>query len=266
LSPWEETLTPLLPWKTAWVTGAATGIGREVAVQLAAAGVKVAASDRVVDKLQDLARQHPGITAYPLDVTDGPAFVTVARSIEAELGPVDLAVLCAGILHSMGATTFDRDRALQSMDVNYCGILRALNEMMPRMIARKSGHVAVVASVTGYRSFSDTGAYGPTKAALISLAEGLKLDLERFGVTISVVNPGYVDTQITQSLTYERPAHMLTPTQAATKMIAGLKAKRYEITFPWQTVWPVKVMRFMPNSWFFWLSRKIDEKTGPRQQ
>jgi short-subunit dehydrogenase len=150
------------------------------------------------------------------------------------------------------------------MDVNYNGVLRAISEVMPGMIARKSGHLAVVASVTGYRSFSDTAAYGPSKAALISLAETLRLDLERFGVLISVVNPGYVDTQITQSLNYERPAHMLTPAQAATLMIAGLKAKRYEITFPWQTVWPVKIMRFMPNSWFFWLSRKIDEKTGPR--
>jgi short-subunit dehydrogenase len=257
-------VTAPLPWKTAWVTGASTGIGREVAIQLAAAGVRVAASDRVVDKLEQLARDNPGIKAYPLDVTDGPAFAGVARSIETDLGPVDLAVLCAGVLHSMGAPNYDRDRALTSMDVNYNGVLRAISEVMPGMIGRKSGHLAVVASVTGYRSFSDTAAYGPSKAALISLSETLRLDLERFGVLISVVNPGYVDTQITQSLTYERPAHMLTPAQAATHMIAGLEAKRYEITFPWQTVWPVKIMRFMPNSWFFWLSRKIDEKTGSR--
>ena len=90
------------PWQTVWITGASSGIGRDVALQLARAGVKVAASARSADALKALAAEHPGITAFPLDVTDAAAVAAVVKAIEASLGPINLAILNAGVWHPMG--------------------------------------------------------------------------------------------------------------------------------------------------------------------
>ena len=250
--------TSSLPWTTAWITGASTGIGREVALQLAQAGVKVAASDRVADKLLELEALHPGLKAYPLDVTDDAALKQTVDAITAQMGPIDLAVLCAAIAPPMDAVTYNVTAAMQTMDVNYNGILRAYGALMPGMIERRSGHLAAIASVTGYRGMSDSAAYAPTKAAVISLTETLKLDLERYGIKISVINPGFVDTQITKDLPHERP-YLMTPSEAARRIVDGLKRGRYEIAFPWQMILTGKLLRLMPNTMFFWLSRRIDE-------
>lgn len=250
--------TSALPWTTVWITGASTGIGREVALQLARAGVNVAASDRVIDKLADLAASQPRITAYPLDVTDGEAVTKTAAAIKAAMGPIDLAVLCAGVAHPMGAANYDVNLAVHSVNVNYNGILRALGALMPDMIKRGSGHLALIASMTGHRGMPDSAAYAPTKAAIINLTETLKLDLARYGITISVINPGFVDTPITQQLDYPLP-HIMTPADAAERIIDGLRQRKYEIAFPWQMNWPTKILRMMPNSLYFWCSRKIEE-------
>ena len=251
------------PWTTAWITGASTGIGREVALQLARAGVKVAASDRVIDKLMELEASQPGIKAFPLDVTDGDAVKQTADAIKAAMGPIDLAVLCAGVAHPMGAANYDVKLAVHSVNVNYNGIVRALGALMPDMIKRGSGHLALIASMTGHRGMPDSAAYAPTKAAIINLTETLKQDLERYGVTISVINPGFVDTPITQQLDYPLP-HVMTPADAAERIIEGLRRRKYEIAFPWQMNWPTKMLRLMPNSMYFWFSRKIEEagRTG----
>ena len=94
------------PWRTAWITGASTGIGRALAVALAERGVKVAASARSADKLAELARAHPGIAPLPLDVLDAAAMAEAVRSISSTLGPIDLAVLNAGIWEAMSSRNF----------------------------------------------------------------------------------------------------------------------------------------------------------------
>src|SRR5437870_2856256 len=110
-------------WRTAWITGASTGIGRELAIALVRRGVKVAASARSADKLAELARTHPGIAPLPLDVTDPAAMAQAARSIAGTLGPTDLAVLNAGIWEAMTARNFSAAKAARSMAVNYQGVV-----------------------------------------------------------------------------------------------------------------------------------------------
>lgn len=221
--------------------------------------MKVAASDRVVDKLTELEQLHPGIKSFPLDVTGSEAVKKAAGDIKAYFGAIDLAVLCAGVAHPMHAENYDAKLAVHSMDVNFNGNLRALGSLMPDMIQRRAGHIAMIASMTGYRGMTDSAAYAPSKAAIIALAESLKLDLQRYGVRMTVINPGFVDTPITQQLDYPLP-YIMTARDAATRIIAGLKAGRYEIAFPWQMLLTTKLGRIMPNAMYFWFCRKIDEQ------
>src|SRR5215813_13369368 len=143
----EETLRPMTaPWRTAWITGASSGIGRAVAVALAQRGVKVAASARSGDKLAEIARHYPGIAPLPLDVTAAVAMADASRSITSTLGPIDLAVFSAGIWEAMSARNFSATKAAHSMAVNYQGIVNGIEAVLPTMLARGEGHIALVAS------------------------------------------------------------------------------------------------------------------------
>lgn len=245
---------PMPRWNVVWITGASSGIGRELAIRLASGGVKVAVSARSADKLIELAAAHANISAYPLDVTDGPATKATVDAIEATLGPIDLAVLNAGTWDPMGAKDFTAARAEASMRVNYVGLAQGVDAIVPRFLLRKAGHLALVSSVAGYRGLPQAAAYAPSKAAVIALAEVLKPELERSGVTVSVINPGFVATPMTSVNTFPMP--FLMPVSAAVdRIVAGLTKQKFEIAFPWPLVVILKVLRILPYPLFFWVAK-----------
>lgn len=245
------------PWRTAWITGGSTGIGRALALELARRGVKVAASARSADKLAEVAGRDAGVMPFPLDVSDLGATREAVRSITASLGPIDLAVLNAGTWEAMSARNFSAEKARRSIAVNYMGAANGLEALLPAMRERRSGHIAMVASVAGYRGVSPlTSAYGPSKAALINLAETLRNDLAAHGVAVSVINPGYVETPMTGVNRFPMP-FMVTAEDAARRIVRGLERRRFEIVFPWQMAVLMKLGRVLPYPLFFWYARTI---------
>ncbi len=246
-----------LPWKTAWITGASTGIGRDIVLQLAAAGVKVAASARSPEKLEALG---PGILTIPLDVTDPAACRTAVERIESELGPIDLAVLGAGTYSPVTIDDLDPGRFAHMMDTNYMGVVNCLAPLAPRMIARGSGHLSWIASVAGYIGLPKAAAYGPTKAALINLAESLYPEMREKGVSVSVINPGFVETPLTKQNDFEMP-FLMKPEEAARRTIEGLAAGRFEVAYPRRFVAILKTVRLLPYPLFFRLMARAVLKT-----
>lgn len=238
------------------MTGGSTGIGSELVVQLARKRVAVAASARSADKLEALARSSVGVTPVPLDVTDASAAQAAHARISAELGPIDLAVLNAGVWHPMKASAYDAALARQSMQVNYEGITNVLQPLIAGMLARGKGHIALVASVAGYRGLPMAAAYAPTKAAVISLAEVLRLELSRHGITVSIVNPGFVETPMTAVNAFPMP-YIIKADDAAARIIRGLERGKYEIAFPWQLVAMLKILRLMPNGLFLRVAGRL---------
>lgn len=243
-------------WKTAWITGASTGIGRELALQLAGLDVRVAASARSEERLIDLARLDSRITAYPVDVTDRAAMTAAARRIAETAGPIDLAILNAGVWHPMSARQFDAAKIAESISVNYLGIVNALDTLIPDMMARGQGQLGLVSSVAGYRGLPKSAAYAPSKAAVISLAEVLYPDLREKGVYLSVINPGFVDTPMTKANDFPMP-FIIPADDAARRIIAGLERKKFEIAFPWQMVALFKMARVLPYPLYFWAARNF---------
>lgn len=241
-------------WKTVWITGASSGIGRDMALKLAREGMQVVASARSESALGELAAQNANIIPHRVDVTDLDGMRACVAHIQRTVGPIDLAILNAGIWQALGAKAFDAEIVAQSMDVNYTGIVNALDALLPDMIANKRGHVALVSSVAGYRGLPKAIAYAPSKAAVISLAETLRHELDRLGVKISVINPGFVDTPMTRVNEFPMP-FIITSDDAAQRIITGLKKGKYEIAFPWQTNLMMKVIRLLPNWLFFWATR-----------
>ncbi|MEM9356820.1 MAG: SDR family NAD(P)-dependent oxidoreductase [Pseudomonadota bacterium] len=244
------------PWQTAWIVGGSTGIGRDITIKLAALGVKVAVSSRSVDKLAELAAAHENVIAFPVDITDDTAVASAYSQIVEQVGSIDLAVLNAGVWHPMSVGEFDVGRCRQSMEVNHGGITNTLQVLLPDMLAADSGHIGLVASVAGYRGLPKAIAYAPSKAAVISLAEVLKLELESTNVDVSLINPGFVDTPMTSVNDFPMP-YIISSDDAAERIIKGLKRRRFEIAFPWQLVWTLKFLRILPYSWYFTLARRM---------
>ena len=243
-------------WKTVWITGASSGIGLELAKLLDDTVPHVAISARSEDKLNQAQDSGKTLKAYPLDVTDAPSVDACVAEIENAAGPIDLAVLNAGAWQIMDIDELDLSAVRAGVEVNYMGVVNCLHAVLPGMMSRGAGHIAIVASVAGYRGLPRSAAYGPTKAALINLAETLKTELAPRGITISLVNPGFVDTPMTRDNPFPMPG-ILPADEAARRMLAGLERRRYEIVFPTGFGLVMKALRLMPNALFFWALRRF---------
>lgn len=246
-------------WKTAWITGASSGIGLELARLLDKRVAHVAISARSNDKLDKISQASETVVAYPLDVTNEKAVSACVEAIEANAGPIDLAILNAGVWQIMEVDELDLSAVRASLDVNYMGVMNALGALLPGMLKRGSGHIAIVASVAGYRGLPKALAYGPTKAALINLAETLRCELAPRGITISVVNPGFVDTPMTEVNPFPMPG-IIPASDAAQVMLSGLERQAYEITFPRGFVLVMKLLRRLPNALYFLVVRAFIQK------
>ena len=146
-------------------------------------------------------------------------------------GGIDCVVYCAGHYKAQRATAFDLQDMLQHERVNYTGALHLLAGVLPGMLARGSGHISLVSSVAGFRGLPNGLAYGPTKAALINLAETLYIDLCDHGIGVSLINPGFVETPLTAQNNFPMPA-LMTPRDAAAAILQGWARGRFEIHFP----------------------------------
>jgi NAD(P)-dependent dehydrogenase (short-subunit alcohol dehydrogenase family) len=228
---------PIRDWrgKSVWVLGASSGIGLATAEHLARAGARLIVSARNAAALDEFCQRHPGALALPLDVTDdasiGQTFDALCRHLDAHARTLDLVMYCVGHYRPMQARQLDLQQLRLHIDINYLGALRVLEQVVPHLLAQGKGHLSLVASVAGYRGLPRALAYGPTKAALISLAQTLHHDLAPLGLGVSVINPGFVATGLTAQNDFEMPA-LQTPDQAALAILHGWADGRFDIHFP----------------------------------
>ena len=234
----------------AWVTGASAGIGRALAVRLAGQGFRVAATARRADALAALAAEEPRIVAYPGDVTDPGRMADIVETIEREQGSIALAVLNAGVYQPAERDGFDQAGVWRTIEANLGGAIACLDPLLPRMVAHGRGQIAIVASLAGYGGIPGSLAYGSAKAAMITMAEALALTYAEAGLTIQVVNPGFVATAMTAPNDYPMP-FIMSPDAAATRIAAGLATGGFEIAFPRRLVWPMKLAGLLPYA--LWL-------------
>jgi NAD(P)-dependent dehydrogenase (short-subunit alcohol dehydrogenase family) len=232
--------------QTVWLVGASSGIGLATAQALHRAGAQVVVSARQQALLQQFVAEHPGAQACPLDVTDAAAVQAVAGQLLAQ-GPLDLVVYCAGHYKAQRAYDFELSQMLLHQQINYVGALHVLAAVLPAMLERGRGHLSLIGSVAGYRGLPKSLAYGPTKAALINLAESLYADLHPRSIGVSVVNPGFVQTPLTEQNRFHMPA-LITPEQAAEEMLQGWRRGRFEIHYPRRFTRWMKLLQCLPDA------------------
>jgi NAD(P)-dependent dehydrogenase (short-subunit alcohol dehydrogenase family) len=237
----------------AWITGASSGIGRATALELCRRGWTVAATARRLPELEALAAAAPGpgrIVPAPGDVTDLARMEEVVAAIEADHGPVALAFLNAGTFFRDEAGVFDADMVARTFAINVGGVANGLQPLLRRMVERGRGQVAINASVAGYGGLPTSSAYGATKAALIAMTESLKFAMDRKGVALQLVCPGFVGTPLTDRNAFPMP-FIIPAEEAAHRICDGFETGGFEIAFPRRMAWLLKAINLLPYPAYF---------------
>jgi len=257
-----------------WITGASSGIGLEIAKRYAQDGATVFASARSSERLQQLAdsvthsqenekgqTKNGKIIPLPVDVTDNESVLSAASTILSETGAPDVVILNAGYYEPCSLQEITLEHFEKTIDVNYRGVVRCLLSVLPTLINSSSNkehraHLVFVSSVAGYSGLPQAAAYGSSKAALIHLAESIKHECNAHGIDVTVVNPGFVKTRLTDQNDFNMP-FIMEVEDAADAMYRGLLKRRFEVTFPRRFTWILKFFRLLPYPLYFLLTRGL---------
>jgi NADP-dependent 3-hydroxy acid dehydrogenase YdfG len=244
-----------------WITGAGSGIGRALALRYLRAGAVVAGTARRTETLESLkaeaGRDGERFHAWPADLTDLAATRAAVAGIESGLGAIRLAVLNAGTHVPTPGRHFHAEVVRGLLDSNVMTVANALDAVLPAMLVRRQGMVAINASLAGYGGLPSAAAYGASKAALINMAEALKLDLESSGIAVRLISPGFVRTPLTDRNTFPMP--FLMPVDAAAERLwqALENGDGFEIVFPRRFAWLMKALNLLPYRLYFPLVSRI---------
>ncbi|MET0052302.1 MAG: SDR family NAD(P)-dependent oxidoreductase [Candidatus Thiodiazotropha sp.] len=228
-----------------WIIGASSGIGAALVSRLQQHGARLALSARREDALQAIAQADDQV--LPLDVTDEEAMIQVHRQLIDEWGGIDLVIYSAGTYAPMRSWDMDLAQVEQAMRINLGGVYTLISRVVPHFLMRGSGGICLVASVAGYTGLPKALAYGPFKAALINLAQILYADLAPKGIGVYLVNPGFVETRLTEQNDFHMPA-LISADEAALEILKGLSKGRFEIDFPRRFSWWLKRLSRLPDS------------------
>jgi NAD(P)-dependent dehydrogenase (short-subunit alcohol dehydrogenase family) len=238
----------------AWITGGSTGIGRELALDLAREGWTVAVTSRPDDPIEpviEAAAGMPGkILPFYCDVTDQPGMEATVDAIEKEAGPIVLAVFNAGVYIPMHGEALDLANFRKTYEVNLFGVLHGLIPAVARMQRRTRGHIVLMGSVTAYFGWPSLAAYGATKAALNNMADALRYDFVKMNIRIQIINPGFVDTPLAAKNTHFTP-YLMPVEKASRRMMKAIHSGGHETTFPWRLTWGLKFLRAWPHELLF---------------
>ena len=239
----------------AWVTGASSGVGRAVALELARRGYTVAATSNAPLDLDVVAAEAPRkIFAFAADMTRPDDMAESVARIEAAHGPIALAFLNAGGQFQEDSGDFDADLFRRTVDLNLTGTANCLAPLLRAMRARGRGQIAINGSSAGYGGMPEAISYGASKAALIHLAESLCLVCEPQNVMVQLVSLGFVRTALTDLNRFPMP-FMMRPEQAARRICDGFARAGFEIVVPRRLIWNLKAWRHLPYSAYFAIVR-----------
>lgn len=234
------------------ITGASSGIGRATAELLAQRGARLGLIARRADVLQSLCANlsSQGATAAfaVADVTDAAGVEAATKTLEAALGPCNVLIASAGVHRYTHGAQFPGADARLVLNANILGVVNSIDAVLPGMLRRRDGHIAAIASIAAMLGLPGVGAYSASKAAVVTLLESLRVDLHPHGVRVTTVCPGFVDTPMLGDHDRRVLRFLLTPQEAARRIVQAIEQNRAEAWFPWQTWLMARTARWLPFS------------------
>ena len=249
---------PITNWKgkRVWIVGASSGIGAALAHALLDAGAWVTVSARRQEALEVVAasREHAFVVAF--DASDNDAWLEAIGRTIAAMGHIDLVVFGAARYDPTHSWELNLEQVEKSYDLNVVGVYRGLAQLVPYMLKRGEGGLAVIASISAYTGLPKALIYGATKAALNNLTETLYFELAPKGLSVYLINPGFVETPMTSVNDFAMPG-LMKPVEAARAIVAGFERGDFEIRFPKTFTVALRLLSFLPDRLRFPLLHKI---------
>lgn len=245
--------------ETIWIIGASSGIGRELAIQLADSGAKLILSARREGELKKLQKElGAGHKIYPLDVADNSQVKEVCSKTAKLKSGIDRVIFMPALYKPDSISKMDMEFMSKMVDVNIKGALYVTHGVLPIFEKQKSGQIALCGSVAGYTGLPNGQPYSATKAAVTNFAESLHAESPEY-VDIKLISPGFVSTPMTDKNDFDMPM-VITPEQAAGSIIKGLNKSAFEIHFPKKFTVLLKLLSIFPYRLKLSLTRKMKGK------
>jgi short-subunit dehydrogenase len=245
--------------KTVMITGASSGIGRGLALEIAARGARLGLLARREDALCDLVAEikarNGTALAVAADVRDSKAVRAAADRLRAELGPIDVMIANAGIGTTKPAAQLDPEQVAEVIDINVLGAVNSVAAVVPEMVERGSGQLVAMSSLAGYRGVAKSAAYCASKAALSSFFESLRIDLRNTGVTVTILHPGFIKTPLTAGRAAKMP-YLMELDYAVKKIVTAIEKGKKSYAFPWQLATIVRAGMIMPIAMYDWIAAR----------
>jgi short-subunit dehydrogenase len=258
-------MTRLLAGQVALVTGASSGIGWELAKQLAEKGLKVglvARREAPLRELEALVASKSGQAAIAVaDVGQREQVEAAFRTIRESLGAIDLVIANAGVGKPTLLSPVNMPDVEDMIRINVMGVVYTLSAALPEMLARKTGRLVAISSLAGYRALPGESAYCASKAAVNAYLDGLRIHLRGTGVQVTTVCPGFVKTPMTALNTFHMPG-LLEADAAARKIIRAIEAGTKVYNFPWRLHLMVKLSRWLPDRMINWVMGDYNEEAA----
>jgi short-subunit dehydrogenase len=234
------------------ITGASSGIGEALALDYAQPGVALALSGRDADRLKTVAdacrAKGASVDEARIDVTDRAALAAWLTGFD-DAHPVDLLIANAGVSIDNGLSSLDDfSRIRGTMAVNVDGVFNTVEPLIGRMMARKRGQIAVMASLASFIGLPEAASYNASKAAVRVWGESIRYVLKKHGIGVSVICPGFVATRINANASFKMPFLMNTD-RASAIIRRGLARNAARIAFPIPTKAAVWLGGVLPGAW-----------------
>lgn len=239
--------------KVVFITGASSGIGRALAIELGRRGASIGLLARRAETLQEIAREVDAAggraLSLPADVKDAEAVRAAADKLREKFGRVDFLIANAGIGATTDARSLKADEVADVIGTNVMGAVNSVTAVLPEMLERGSGRLVVISSLAGYRGLPKSAAYSASKAAVSAFFESLRVDLRRTGVGVTIIHPGFIKTPLTEGRSAKMPFFMELD-DAVKKIIRAIEERKKSYAFPWQLATLVRIGMVLPDSWY----------------
>lgn len=245
--------------KVVMITGASSGLGRGMALEIAARGGYLGLLARREDLLKEIVeevKQHNVKAVFATaDVRDAKAVREAADRFRKELGPIDILIANAGIGTADHAVSLTPEHAANVIGINVLGAVNSVAAVLPEMVERQHGRLVAISSLAAYRGLSKSAAYCASKAALSAYFESLRIDLRHTGVGVTIIHPGFIKTDLTAGRHAKMP-YLMELDDGVKKIVSAIEREKKTYAFPWQLATIVRATMMMPATMYDWIAER----------
>jgi len=245
--------------KVVMITGASSGIGRGIALEIAARGASLGLLARREELLQEIVNEAESLNVRAIsasaDVRDAKAVREAADRFRKELGPIDVLIANAGIGTADHAIKIQPQHAADVININVLGAVNSVAAVAAEMVERGQGRLVAISSLAAYRGLAKSAAYCASKAALSSYFESVRIDLRHTGVGVTIIHPGFIKTDLTAGREAKMP-YLMELDYAVKKIVSAIEKEKKTYAFPWQLATIVRAGLIMPTAMYDWIAER----------